>query len=132
MAKAKKTDAASKPNAADAADAAPDRAQAADDVSAAAGDGKGAATLDAIEEEFDQSPESIDVLYPPPPGIPASVLEGAQLVVKATTSKGRWRAGRKFTRDEALIPFTSVTDEQKQALVDDPKIDVKLRLFKPA
>lgn len=88
--------------------------------------------LAAIEKEFDASPETIDVLYPPPAGMPASVLDAAQLVVKATTSKGRWRIGRHFTREETLIPFASISDEQKQALLDDPRIDVKLRLFKPA
>jgi hypothetical protein len=134
MAKAKKTDTATEPDATDALDPAVEQAQSASDVSAAADvvDGKSADALAAIEKQFDASPQSVDVLFPPPAGIPASVLEGAHLVVKAMTSKGRWRAGRHLTRDETLIPLAEVSDEQQRALLGDPKIDVKLRLFKPA
>jgi hypothetical protein len=134
MAKPKKTNTATEPDATDAVDAAAEQAQSASDVSVAADvvDGKSADALAAIEKQFDASPQSVDVLFPPPAGIPASVLECAQVVVKANTSKGRWRIGRHFTRDETLIPLAEVSDEQQRALVDDPKIEVKLRLFKPA
>ncbi len=139
MARAKSHDAANDPKPVDqpgaTATSAPEQEKAADAVAPDATDRPETAQLDdgkTPDGKIAADGRTMDISFPPPEDVPGWLLEGAQLVVKATTSKGRWRAGRKFTRDqETLIPLSGVTGDQQQALVADPMLVVKLRLVKP-
>jgi hypothetical protein len=53
-------------------------------------------------------------------------------VVKAKPAKGRWRIGRKFTREETVIPYLDLEAAQQiPALVGDPELVVSLRVPMP-
>lgn len=48
------------------------------------------------------------------------------LVVRVTgPRKGRWRAGRFFTRETVEIPLEELTEDEKAALIADPKLTVE-------
>ena len=58
----------------------------------------------------------------------AGVAEGAAtpgkgvISVRAKSERGRWRAGRHFTREATLVPVNELNDEQREALERDPEL----------
>jgi hypothetical protein len=76
--------------------------------------------------------EFVSIAFPLPAGIPPLALEGSSIVVKAKPARGRWRAGRQFTREETVIPFGDLTEQQIAALAGDVELIVSLRVPKPA
>jgi hypothetical protein len=49
------------------------------------------------------------------------------VVVVQGPERGRWRIGRKFTRDEIKIPRAELSDDDVAALVNDPELIVSVR-----
>lgn len=49
------------------------------------------------------------------------------VVVVQGPERGRWRIGRKFTRDEIKIPRADLSDDDVAALVNDPELIVSIR-----
>ncbi len=47
-------------------------------------------------------------------------------VVVTGPEKGRWRAGRKFTREPSSIPFGDLTEGDLEKLQSDPELHVQL------
>ncbi|MBI1201487.1 MAG: hypothetical protein GC182_03140 [Rhodopseudomonas sp.] len=74
---------------------------------------------------------TMDIAWPPPAGMPAAALEGALFAVKAKPERGRWRAGRKFSREETTISLAELDDDQRAAIAGDPELVVSLRLVEP-
>ena len=48
------------------------------------------------------------------------------IIVRAKSQKGRYRAGMHFTRDATVLAVADLTREQLQALRDDPELTVTL------
>lgn len=69
---------------------------------------------------------------PTPPVVPAEVItkDTAPALVEVPVlqvvgpAKGRWRIMRKFTPEVTVIELTELTDDQVQALKDDPELTV--------
>jgi hypothetical protein len=76
--------------------------------------------------------EFMTIAFPLPEGIPPQALLSASIVIKARPANGRWRAGRKFTREETVFPFGDLTGQEVAALTCDPELIVSLRVPKPA
>lgn len=76
--------------------------------------------------------KTMDVAWPPPAGMPDRMLEGASLAVKAKAERGRWRAGRHFTRSETEIPLADLDDAARDALAGDAELVVMLRVAEPS
>lgn len=75
------------------------------------------------------APATVDLADPLPPGIPPEALANASLVVRAKPERGRWRAGRFFTRGvEAVIPLSELTDDQVTAIKGDRELVVITRV----
>lgn len=73
----------------------------------------------------------VTLSFPLPTGASRDDLKNASIVVMAKPPQGRRRAGRAFTREETLIPYADLDDEQIAALTGDPELIVTLRLPKP-
>lgn len=93
---------------------------------AAAEDGVAAAPRDVVVEA--KPPATITVAFPLPANIPDVVLDASIVIVKAKPARGRWRAGRPFTREETAIPFRDLNQAQIEALTGDPELVVSLRV----
>jgi hypothetical protein len=76
--------------------------------------------------------ESISLAWPLPSDLPVEALADALFVVAARTDRGRRRAGFAFGREETVIPFSDLTDEQRDAIAFDPQLDAHVRLVKPS
>lgn len=79
----------------------------------------------------DASGGLVTLAFPLPADIPPFVLERAVVIVTAKPARGRWRAGRQFTREETLIPFTELRDVEIDMLTGDAELVVSLRVQKP-
>jgi hypothetical protein len=97
--------------------------EAAETIAAASGTAALASTLAAAE--------FITVSFPLPAGIPDVMLQAASIVVKAKSPRGRWRAGRQFTREETAIPYPDLSADQILALTGDTELVVTVRLPRP-
>jgi hypothetical protein len=76
--------------------------------------------------------EFVSFSFPLPPGLPDDALNAALVVIKAKPERGRWRIGRKFTREETVIPYLDLdAAQQLPALIGDPELVVSLRVPKP-
>lgn len=106
-----------------AAEAAETTAAAASGASAA---GQAKPTLAPAAVEF------VTLAFPLPEGAPSLTLETTWVVVKAKAERGRWRAGRQFTREETVVPLGDLSEQQFAALTGDAELIVSLRLPKPA
>ena len=69
--------------------------------------------------------------FPLPAGIPPQALQGAFVIVKAKSARGRWRAGRQFSPEETSIPFADLSGLQIEALTGDAELIVSLRVSRP-
>jgi hypothetical protein len=107
----------------------------------AAGAGSQEPAIDAPREEAHEeepanstvagssaAPEFVTVAFPLPAGIPHEALKAASIVVIAKPVRGRWRAGRHFTRTEQVIPFGDLSEADIAALEGDAELVVSVRL----
>ncbi|MGD9767830.1 MAG: hypothetical protein AB7U62_09310 [Pseudolabrys sp.] len=70
-----------------------------------------------------------DIAGPPPADLPDALRADAALVVTSKSERGRWRAGRGFSRSETTIPVSELTDEQTAALAADTELVVATRVY---
>lgn len=73
----------------------------------------------------------VTLAFPMPSDVPRDALSHATIVVTSKALTGRRRAGRAFTREETLIPYAELNEEQIAALTGDPELVVSVRLIKP-
>lgn len=58
---------------------------------------------------------------------PEKVAKAKALTVVVTgPEKGRWRAGRRFTREPVSIPQSELTDHELAMLEGDPELSVRI------
>lgn len=100
---------------------------------ATAGDGAEATAANNKSGDGGAEPETkaaatIDLADPLPAGIPPEALEHAALAVRSKPERGRWRAGRHFTRVESVIPLSELTAAQVVAIKGDPELVVVTRV----
>ncbi|TMV09822.1 hypothetical protein FGK63_01765 [Ruegeria sediminis] len=63
---------------------------------------------------------------------PATQPPAGDLVVEVVgPKKGRWRIGRHFTADPVVIPLDELSEDEKAALIADPKLSVTTRAADP-
>jgi len=75
--------------------------------------------------------QAVLTVYPPPNEVPAEALMDAELIVRAKPVRGRWRAGRHFTREAVMIPLAALGEAERVAIAGDPELIVVLRLWQP-
>lgn len=94
-----------------------------------------AADEPGLQESAISSPATADsavtLSLPLPANVPAEALKDASIVVKAKAHRGRWRAGRFFSRDETLIGYAELSEAELAALAGDPELVVGVRLGAP-
>jgi len=77
------------------------------------------------------SGEFITLSFPLPADLPGEAFKNVSIVVKAKPAQGRWRAGRKFTREESVIPHVDLSAQQIEALTGDSELIVSVRVPRP-
>lgn len=91
----------------------------------------GNGSLEATQGEHTVTQEGfLTIVFPlpadaPPPEQLAGM--GAAVIVRAKPERGRWRAGRFFTREETIVPLGEIAD-QLDVLTADPELVVAVRL----
>lgn len=79
-----------------------------------------------------RTPRVMEVVAPVPnlEDLPPHLQQHASWIVKSKP-KSRRRAGYDFTREETLIPFAALSDEQRAAIEGDPLLVLSLRVTEP-
>lgn len=84
------------------------------------------------EAEPRPEPRFITLGWPLPKDFPERALENAVLVVKSKSKNGRWRAARKFSREETAIPLAELKGEEIAAIAADPQLIVSVKVPEPS
>ncbi|WP_172298345.1 hypothetical protein [Pseudoruegeria sp. HB172150] len=89
------------------------------------------------DTEAPKEPQPAEVTPPTPSDAPPTSEDGdpqsggsplppSGLVVRVIgPKKGRWRAGRHFTREAVDIPLEELSEDEKRMLIGDPKLTVE-------
>lgn len=75
--------------------------------------------------------EFVTLAFPPKGALLPQSLAAVSVVVKARAERGRRRAGFAFSREETVIPYADLSEQQIAALIADPDLIVSLRVPKP-
>lgn len=87
---------------------------------------------EVVDAKAESAMEFVTIAYPLPPSGPSieELLQlEAELVIKAKPERGRWRAGRFFTREESFVPLGELADKL-DLLTGDPELVVAVRVPK--
>ncbi len=76
--------------------------------------------------------EFVTLAWPLPADMPEAALKAASIVLKSKSPRGRRRAGFALTRDETVVAFVDLSEEQLGALTGDSEIVVAVRFPKQA